>query len=76
MNRDYISAEKFDYMNDVELDVLDFDYNYQPTNLTKEDCINRLADHSYYSKTAMNGMSYEFIQLLNDKMSDLEWKKN
>lgn len=71
--KDYISDYEYDLMSDVELDCLDCDYQYEQYK-KQELAKTRLADYSFDSRIAMNGMTYRQIDDLNNKMFELEWR--
>ena len=71
--KDYITDYEYDLMSEVELDCLDCDYQYEQFR-EQELAKTRLADYSFDSRIAMNGMTYGQIEVLNNTMFELEWR--
>jgi hypothetical protein len=63
--KNYLSDYEFDLMTEAQLDVLDFDYQYEQFK-AKEEAKTIIADYSWNNRIAMNGMTYGQIQQLND----------
>lgn len=65
-HKNYLTEEQFDLMNNIELDCLDLDYQYDEYLRSMENMKEAISHHFWNEKVARNGMTYGQIQQLND----------